>query len=174
MRRPVKVGKAHKRRKSSAAPRRRRRRIGSTGGMGGIVTTVGGLALGGAAGRELATLLGTFLPSLASNQILDGAIQCAVGYFLPKFVKGQFVQMVGYGMIASGGQTILVGTGIINGAGIGRPGNVMSYQIGGTSNLRVINGTSNLKVVGYPGDNRIQNQPAVGRPVHSRNFNVYG
>lgn len=170
MRRKVTVGKAHhKRRKSHTVTHRRRRRIGAAHNMGNIVNVVGGLGVGGIAGRELAILLGKFFPSLASNQMLDGAIQAAAGYFLPKLVKGQFVQFVGYGMIASGVQTIAVGTGIING-----PGNVMSYRIGGTDRLKVINGTGNLKVIGEVGDYRIQSQPnAVGR-VKTRNFAIHG
>ena len=159
-----------------AAPRRRsRRRIGAAGGD--LVNIVGGLTVGGIAGRELATLLGKFFPSLAGSQILDGAIQAAVGYFLPKMVKGQFVQFIGYGMIASGGQTIAVGTGMING-----PGNVQAYRINGTPNLRVVNGpaiagTANLKVIGDIGQNRIQNPPAavgVGNNVRARNFRHHG
>lgn len=146
------------------------RRVGAAGNMGNILSMVGGLVLGGGAGRELATLLGKFLPTLVTNQMLDGAIQAGVGYFLPKVFKGNtFITFLGYGMIASGGQTILVGTGLISGIG-----NTMSYRIGGTSNLRVINGTGNLKVVGAPGDNRIQNQPTVGAPVRARNFNNHG
>jgi len=163
------VGAARKRRKTKKVHHttRRRRRIGAAGNMGNLVNVVGGLGVGGIAGRELAILMGKFFPSLVSNQMLDGAIQAAVGYFLPKFAKGQFFQFVGYGMIASGVQTIAVGTGIINGP-------VMRYRIGGTSNLRVINGTGNLKVVGAIGDNRIQNPSSVNGPVRARSFNAYG
>jgi hypothetical protein len=114
------------------------------------------------------TILGGFLPFLATNQIVDGAAQIALGFFLPKFVKGPFFQFVGYGMMASGGQTILVGTGLISGA------QQMTYQVGGVSNLRVIGGTGALKVVGAPGSNRTQNQPAVGTPIRAKGFSHYG
>lgn len=167
--------KHHAKRKTSAAPRRRRR-ISGAGNMGGMVNVVGGLGLGSIVAREFAVLLGKFVPSLVSNQMIDGAIQVALGWFLPKFAKGQFFQFMGYGIIANGIQTIAVGTGIISG-----PGSVMTYRIGAPlSNLRVINGatvggTGNLKVVGAIGDNRIQNaHSSVGAPVRARNFQNHG
>lgn len=174
MRRSVRSGGTRRKHATKRKPttHRRRRRIGAAGNMGGLINIVGGLGVGGIAGRELAILGGKLLPSVFNNQMLDGAIQTIVGYFLPKFVKGQFMQFVGYGMIASGVQTIAVGTGIING-----PGSVMAYRIGGTSNLKVVgrvNGTSNLRVVGGVGDNRIQNPPSVGGPVRARNFQNFG
>lgn len=150
---------------------RRRRRIGAAGNMGSLVNVIGGLTLGAGGARFLMTQLGNIFPFLKSNQIVDGAAQMALGYFLPKFVKGQFFQFVGYGMIASGGQTVMVGTGIISGAG-----NVMTYKIGAPlSNLRVINGTGNLKVVGAIGDNRVQNpQPMTQAAIRAKGFSHTG
>jgi|SRR5579862_1782964 len=167
-----KIGAPKHRRKThhhKPAPRRRRRISGVNGS--GLINVIGGLGAGSIAARELAVMLGKFFPSLVSSQMLDGAIQAAVGWFLPKFAKGQFFQFFGYGMIANGLQTIAVGTGIISG-----PGNVMTYKIGAPQRpLNVINGTANLKVVGGIGDNRIQNPAQVnGVPVRARSFGVYG
>src|ERR1700749_1357443 len=149
-------------RKKSAPRRKKRRGIGAAGSITSMLVPIAGLTVGAGGIRWLVTKLAGFLPFLASNQIVDGAVQIAIGYFLPKFVKGQFMTFVGYGMMASGGQTILVGTGLISGA------SNMTYQIGGVSNLRVIGGTGSLKVVGSPGNNRIANQPAVGTPIKAK------
>lgn len=148
---------------------RTKRRVGAAGGFSGIMMVIGGLVLGGAGARFIATQLGKLFPALMSNVMLDGVLQMGLGYFLPKFIKGTFFQFVGYGMIASGGQTFLVGTGVISGT-------TMSYRVGGTSNLKVINGTGNLKVVGSPYDNRVQNQmsPGMGNAVKAKGFSHYG
>lgn len=152
-------------RKKTTRKRSRRRGIGAAG-MSGMIMPILGLTVGAGGIRWLMTILGGFLPFLASNQIVDGAAQIALGFFLPKFIKGPFFQFVGYGMMASGGQTILVGTGLISGA------STMSYQVGGVSNLRVIGGTGALKVVGSA--NRIANQPTVGAPIKAKGFSHYG
>ncbi len=148
---------------------RRHRRIGAAGSFSGLLQVIGGLVLGGSGARFLATQLGKLFPALMSNVMLDGVLQMGIGYFLPKFVKGTFFQFVGYGMIASGGQTFLVGTGIISGT-------TATYRVGGTSNLKVINGTGNLKVVGAPGDYRTQNpmSPTMGNTVKAAGFKHYG
>jgi hypothetical protein len=166
-----KVGGTRKTAKRKPTTHRRRRRIGAAGSMGGLVNIIGGLGLGSIIAREGAILLGKLIPTLMSNQMIDGAVQMAVGYFLPKFAKGQFFQFVGYGIIANGVQTLAVGTGIISG-----PGSVMTYKIGAPlNNLRVINGTGNLRVVGAIGDNRVQNpSSSMGSPVRARSFQNYG
>lgn len=162
-----KVGATHKKKSKKPVVRRRRRRVSGAHDMSGMVMKAGGLVVGSVAGRELNTLLVKFFPSLATSPMLSGAMQMAVGYFLPKFVKGSFVAAVGDGMIANGGMVIIVSTGIINGVG-----DVASYRIGeaGTSYLKAVGGTSNLKVINGM-SNRVGN-----RPVQSvkRNFPQYG
>jgi len=155
-------------RKKATRKKPRRRGIGAAGSLTSMLIPIAGLTVGAGGIRWLVTKLSAFLPFLASSQLIDGAFQIALGAFLPRFVKGQFMQFVGYGMMASGGQTILVGTGLISGA---MP---MSYQVGGVSNLRVIGGTGGLKVVGSPGTNRISNPPAVGAPIRAKGFSHYG
>ena len=109
-----KIGVHHRRKTHHSRPvtHRRRRRIGAA--SGGMINVIGGLGAGDIAARELSILLGKFFPSLVSSQMIDGAIQAAIGFFLPKVVKGQFFQFFGYVMIANGLQTIAVGTGIIS------------------------------------------------------------
>ena len=132
---------------------RRRRRISGVNDMSGMLEKAGGLILGAVAARELNTLVVKFFPSLAASPMMSGIGQMAVGFMLPKFVKGAFFQNMADGMIAEGGMVTIVSTGIITGTN-----NKMAYRVNGTSNLKVISGTSHLPVVsGTNQATRIQN-----------------
>ena len=134
----------------------RRRRIGASGDIGGMVEQAGGIVLGAIAGREVAVLIGGMIPSLQANALIVGLAQVAGGVMLGRMGKGAFMTNLGYGLIANGGVTAVVATGIISG-----PGNTMAYKINGTSNLPVLSGTSNLPVVSGTGT-RISNNNAPG------------
>ncbi len=134
---------------------RRRRRVSGMGDIGGMVEQAGGIVLGTIAGREMATLLGNMIPSLMANPLMVGLAQVAGGMYLIKSGKGSFMANLGMGLVANGGVTAVVSTGIISGTG-----DRMAYQINGTSNLPVLNGTSNLPVVN--GATRIRNNTPAG------------
>lgn len=148
-----KVGKTKRRRRVSGVAkvgakhrttRRRRRRISGTGDIMGMVEKAGGLVLGAVAARELNTIVsGMFTPPNSLSPAMSGLGQMVIGLFLPKFIKGSFVQAVGDGMVANGGMVLAVSAKVING-----PSDRIAYRVNGTTNLRVVNGTTNLKVIG--------------------------
>lgn len=138
---------------------RRKRRVSGVGNVSGMLQKAGGLVVGAVAGRELNTLGVKLLTATTFTPMISGIAQMAAGYFLPKFVKGAFVQAMGDGMIANGGMVLIVSTGMITGTN-----DRMAYRINGLSNLKAVgnavNGLSTLKAVGNAGT-RIQNSPPV-------------
>lgn len=133
-------GTRKKAKKAPVKTHHRKRRISGTHDMGGMIQKAGGLVVGSVAGRELNTIAVKMFPTL--SPLVSGVIQMAVGYMLPKFVKGAFFDAMGSGMIANGGMVAIVATGVISG-----PNDRIAYRINGTSNLKVINGTAHLPVV---------------------------
>jgi hypothetical protein len=142
--------------------RRRRRRVSGTGDLMGMAEMAGGIILGNVAAREGATMLTAAVPSITAIPSAIG--QIALGLFLPKFVKGSFVQALCYGIIANGGVQLLVNANIVSGPRGMLNKNRMAYRVnGGTPNLKVIQGTNKLNVIGRASVNgpttRISNQP---------------
>jgi hypothetical protein len=93
------------RRKKSNKPKRRtmRRRSTSMGAVAGdMLMTVGGLAAGAIAAKQLNKVLKFDARILAAGKV-------ALGVALPKFVKNPFMASVGNGMVAVGA-TELVGS----------------------------------------------------------------
>lgn len=163
--------------KTPARKHHRKRRISGVNDIGGMLQKAGGLVIGAVGGRELNTIAVKMFPSL--TPLMSGIMQMAVGYALPKFVKGAFIEHMGSGMIANGGMVAIVATGVISGSN-----DRIAYRINGTSNLKVINGTSHLPVVNGVGQNyqvsgpttRVSNVPT--GPANSitpprRRFNNY-
>ena len=148
--------------------RRRRRKINAASDIGGMIEQTGGIVLGAIGGREVAILLGNMMPSLQANPLMVGLAQVAGGLMLVKGGKGKFLSDVGYGLIANGGVTAVVATGIISGVG-----NTMAYRSNGTSNLPVVSGTSNLPVVSGTAT-RISNNnpPGIGAATRISNNNA--
>jgi hypothetical protein len=77
--------------------RSRRRRMGAIGSAKGAATT----ALGIVAGAIAAKFVVKQFPQV--NDKIKNAGVLALGVFLPKFAKGDFMKAVGHGMIATGG-----------------------------------------------------------------------
>lgn len=149
--------------------RRRRGRVSGTKDLMGMVEKAGGLTLGAVGARQLNALAVKLVPGLSPT--ISGLGQMAAGYFLPKFMKGSFVAAIGDGMIANGGMVLLVTLlpGVLSGVGGGR----RSYQVNGTTNLKVIQGTGNLKVIGNAVngfDTRISNQPSNLPKITFKNY----
>jgi len=116
--------KAHKK-----AAHHRRRRHGM-GAMGSTANT----ALYAIAGAAAAQLLGKVLPATLDDKI-KAAAPVAIGFFLPKFVKGPAGQGLSAGMIAVGGLKLVQSFGVLN--GIGEIASDVSYKtplIGATYN----------------------------------------
>lgn len=132
--------KHHRRSHTTKRRHSRRRRVSGVSDASGMLTKAGGLVLGAVAARELNTLIVKFFP--AFSPLMSGIAQMGVGFFLPKFVKGEFWNYVADGMIANGGMVTVVSTGLISGTG-----NTVAYRINGTSHHRVVNGTGNMPVV---------------------------
>lgn len=165
-----KIGGRRPKAKTAKRKTHRRRRISGAGDVSGMAQKAGGLVLGAVAARELNTLAVKMLPSL--SPLMSGVLQMAVGFVLPKFVKGAFFQNLGDGMVANGGMVAIVSTGVITGEG-----NMMAYKLNGTSRLNVVNGTARLNVVnGIAGPGtRVNNQPGSTVPViRTRNFSMNG
>jgi hypothetical protein len=156
------VGRAKRRTTKAKTTHRRRRRVsGTKTDIMGMAEQAGGLILGSVGARELNTIAIKMFPTLTPT--MSGLAQMAIGFVLPKMVKGAFFQAVGNGMVANGGMVLVVSTGIING-----PNDRLAYRINGTSNLKVIGKTGNLHVVAGT-----SNLPVVGNTrIGANNTNV--
>lgn len=149
-----KVGGTRKKATKKSSHRRKRRRISGVNDASGMVMKAGGLVVGAIAARELNTVVVKMFPSL--TPLMSGIGQMAVGYFLPKLVKGNaFIGYLGDGMIANGGMVTVVSTGIISGAN-----DRIAYRINGVANLPVIGKTGKLPMV-----NGVANLPVIGGPT---------
>jgi hypothetical protein len=102
-----------------AAHHRRKRH--SMGAIGSTANT----ALYAIAGAAAAQLLGKVLPSTLDDKI-KAAAPLAVGFFLPKFVKGPAGAGLSAGMFAIGGLKLVQSFGVLN--GIGAVASDVSYQ----------------------------------------------
>lgn len=135
-----------KRRKVSGVTKhhhhRRRRRMGAiSGGLSQVLELAGGITLGAIAGREVANLIGQAIPSAQANPLWVGAAELAAGVIIAKKGKSSLIKGIGYGMIANGGTTAVVATGIISGV----PG-TMTYKLNGVKpmgNIKYIAGATN-------------------------------
>jgi len=153
--------------KSKRRTHRRRRGIHGANDISGMLQKAGGLVVGAVAARELNTLAVKFFPTL--SPMVSGLLQMGAGYFLPKVVKGAFFANVGDGMIANGGMVVVVSTGVITGSP-----DTMTYQISGTSNLKVVNGGSPyINVLNGP-TTRVSNNPTNAPRTAVRNFALRG
>jgi hypothetical protein len=118
-----------RRRKSHKKVTHRRKRH-SMGAMGSTANT----ALYAIAGAAAAQLLSKVLPATLDDKI-KAAAPVAIGFFLPKFVKGAAGQGLSAGMIAVGGLKLVQSFGVLN--GIGEIASDVSYKtplIGATYN----------------------------------------
>jgi hypothetical protein len=136
------------------SPKRRRR---SLSGVGSGPTTMQVLSVvGGAlAGRIAVNVL-----SAKMNPKIVGGGLLAVGWGLPKFVKGPISTGFGLGIAASGGVTLLLSMGVIKGiedemSGMGD----YEMQISGQDTIPVLNGpngsqafSGNLQALSGTGD----------------------
>ena len=110
------------RRKKQTKKSSYRRRRSSMGAMGGGAS----LALYAVAGAAAAQLLGKVLPSSFDEKI-KAAAPLALGFFLPRFVKGPVGQGLGAGMVAVGGLKLVQSFGVLN--GIGAIADVANYSV---------------------------------------------
>lgn len=170
MHRKVGTTKRRKRATTKKVTHRRRRRIGGiTTGLQGSLIEAGGVVAGAFAAVELDNLITKNFSTISQN--MSGAIQIAVGVFLPKFIKKGFVKDIGLGMIANGGLTLLQQNGLINGAN-----DRMVYRINGTNSSFIPGGNpqrlafvagngnpNNLRFISGGGGNNY-NDPPTGRP----------
>ena len=121
---------------------RRRRSMGAiSGGLTDLLQLAGGITLGAIAGREVAVLIGKVIPSQQANPLFTGLAQIGAGVFIAKESKSTLMKGIGYGMIANGGTTAAVSTGIISGV----PG-TMTYKLNGVNqmgNIKYIAGATN-------------------------------
>ena len=99
------------RRKKHAKVTHRRKRH-SMGAIGSGAS----MAIYAVAGAAAAQLLSKVLPSSMDDKI-KAAAPLAVGFFLPKFVKGSAGQGLGAGMVAVGGLKLVQSFGVLNGIG---------------------------------------------------------
>ena len=135
-----------KRRKVSGVTKhhhhRRRRRMGAiSGGLSQVLELAGGITLGAIAGREVAILIGKVIPSQQANPLFTGLAQIGAGVIIANKGKSSLIKGIGYGMIANGGTTAVVATGIISGV----PG-TMTYKLNGVKpmgNIKYIAGATN-------------------------------
>lgn len=119
--------RSYRRRTSSAPKRRGRRRIGAVSGRKQNAARMLGVVAGAVLPQFIAgkTIFGiTFTPTVT------GAVSAGLGFFAPRFIKGDFVEGVGLGMIGSGGALLLKGFGVLNGIPI----------IAGWQDMKAING----------------------------------
>lgn len=98
-----------KKQSRKSSPRRRRSGMGAIGGGASM-------AIYAVAGAAAAQLLSKVLPSSMDDKI-KAAAPLAVGFFLPKFVKGAAGQGIGAGMVAIGGLKLVQSFGVLNGIG---------------------------------------------------------
>lgn len=93
-----------------------RRRRHSMGAIGSSAST----AIYAIAGAAAAQLLSKVLPTSFDDKI-KAAAPVAIGFFLPKFVKGPVGQGLATGMIAVGGLKLVQSFGVLNGIGAVSP-----------------------------------------------------
>lgn len=116
------------------------------------------------AARMLGVVAGVILPQFLAgktvmgitfdNKVL-GAVSAGLGYFAPRFVKGDFVEGVGLGMIGSGGALLLKGFNVLSGIPI----------IAGWQDMKAINGA--------PAASPTFEQPVATRLRNSANVNSF-
>jgi hypothetical protein len=82
----------------------------------GAIGSGAGMAIYAVAGAAAAQLLGKVLPASFDEKI-KAAAPLALGFFLPKFVKGPIGQGLGAGMVAVGGLKLVQSFGVLNGIG---------------------------------------------------------
>jgi hypothetical protein len=97
-----------KKQAKKSSPRRRRSM--------GAISSGAGMAVYAVAGAAAAQLLSKVLPSTLDDKI-KAAAPLALGFFLPKFVKGPVGQGLGAGMVAVGGLKLVQSFGVLNGIG---------------------------------------------------------
>jgi hypothetical protein len=140
------------RRKTTPAKRRttRRRRVSGIGkvNLNSLVMDVAGLVGGAVIARVGATMVLKQWPT--ASQMAIGAGQIAAGVLIPNLLKSKLGQDIGNGMIAFGGQVVLVNLGVISGVGAA-DGSTMSYRINGAGNLRSVSGAGQLRSVSGAG-----------------------
>lgn len=118
---------------------RRKRRMSGMGNMNKKLEAAGAVILGAVAAREINTVLGKIMPSIAASPLMSGLLQAGIGFALPMIAKGDFMDNVGLGMVANGGMVAIVSTGIISGPGGGGRG---TYQLRPVNGFQAVAGPS--------------------------------
>jgi hypothetical protein len=93
-----------------------RRRIGAIK-AGSAIKKVAGIAAGVFAGRLIVTKVASTMDPKIAN-----AIPLVVGFFVPKFLKGDIGEGIGDGLIAAGTLGLLQNLNVVSGIGYASPG----------------------------------------------------
>lgn len=153
-------------RKRTATKRRRspvrRRRMGAASRSSRKlkVAKIAGLIVGAVAPQFLSGMN-------IGGKVLDAKIvgigSAAIGFLLPRFVKGEFFEGVGSGMIASGGVITLKEFNVLNGIPI----------IAGWQDMKIINGPGASPTMSKGNALRDNGQSSPFRPSASQMMNGY-
>lgn len=139
-----------KKRRSMGAVKKRKESIARLGGL------VGGAVATGMINKYVTPMLAKSIGEHTPKVL--AALEIAVGYFLPAYVKGELVAGIGDGMIAAGGLGLLKEFGVINGIPI----------IAGFKELNAVNGVNptQSKVVDMSTSNSHGYRPSVSQVMN--------